>query len=438
MILYNKGRSSKDVLTLCGKITFERTLLVPLNKQSAQALMDYNRSRSVCPVDDLLGISNLPFKMTYRMMSAIAKEATYARSYSDAADRIFEYYGEKVSVTTVENVTELVGGIMFSEQHRQATEAYAAVGNRIDGRTIHKRKNDVLYIEADGAMVYVRDKNTSVLEGLDSSVSSVSKDEAIAGWTESKHAICFHADDIKYYYEDKEKNKHSARFKEILRLDRDAIKITGTKIEQRDCIGYIGSAEEFQYHLLALARRNDWEHCTKVVLISDGAKWIKGMKDTVFTGRPVIQILDLFHAKENAGKFANYIKHTDAQRKEYADHLCSLIEDGKTEELLQELEEYKGQKMPDNVPNLYTYIDNNKNCMNYAAYKKDGLFVGSGAMESANIYMMQNRMKLPGMRWKKKRGQHMLTLKSYLASHNWNEVEKRIHDFCYNSEIHVS
>ena len=431
MKLHNKGRSSKDILTLGGLVTYFRTILVPADPPSAKALMKCNHSKSVCPVDDLLGISNLPFKVTYRMMAAIAKEATYARSYSDAADHIQEHYGVKVSVTTVENVTDFVGEVMFTDQYCQMIEAKAYVGNWIDGRTIHKRQSDVLYLEADGAMVYVRDKNSSVLEGLEDNVDAIPKEEEKPGWTESKHAICFHADDIRYYYEDQEAKRKSARFREILRLGPDKVKIVGTKIERRDCVGYIGPAEEFQYHLLALARRNDWEHHTKVVLISDGAKWIKGVKDTVFSSRPVIQILDLYHAKENAGKFANYAKHTEEERKEYADHLCDLIERGKTEELLTELKEYEGKRMPENVPNMYTYIDNNKHCMDYPAYKKQGLFVGSGAMESANIYMMQDRMKLPGMRWKKKKGQHMLTLKSHMASRNWDVIEKKLYEICY-------
>lgn len=431
MILKNKGRSAKEILTLCGWVPYERTILVPADEQSAKALMAYNQSKSVCPVDDMLGVTHLPFKITYRMMSAIAKEATYARSYADAAARILEHFGDKVSTSTVESITDFVGEIMFANQYIQALKAQASVGNWIDGRTIHKRKSDVLYIETDGAMVYARDKNASVLEGFKDDVTSIPKEEEISGWTESKHAICFHADDIMYYYEDKDKQKHSGRFKDILQLDRDAIKITGTRIERRDCIGYIGPKEEFQYHLLALARRNDWEHCTMVVLISDGAAWIKGAKDEVFAGRPIIQILDLFHAKENAGKFANYIKQTDKQRKEYADHLCTLIEHGEVEKLLEELAPYENLKTPDNVPNLYTYIYNNQLFMDYPAYRKAGLFVGSGAMESANIYMMQDRMKLPGMRWKKKRGQHMLTLKSHMASRSWGEVEKALYHICY-------
>ena len=75
---------------------------------------------------------------------------------------------------------------------------------------------------------------------------------------------------------------------------------------------------------------------------------------------------------------------------------------------------------------LYTYIDNNKENMNYPDYKKSGLFVGSGAMESANIYMMQNRMKLQGMRWNVITGRYMLCLKSYQESHKWTCIDETL------------
>ena len=78
--------------------------------------------------------------------------------------------------------------------------------------------------------------------------------------------------------------------------------------------------------------------------------------------------------------------------------------------MLEELKPYEDKKLPPGVPNLYTYIFNNKDNMDYPKYKEQGLFVGSGAMESANIYMMQDRMKLPGMRWAVTNGRHMLCL----------------------------
>ena len=68
--------------------------------------------------------------------------------------------------------------------------------------------------------------------------------------------------------------------------------------------------------------------------------------------------------------------------------------------------------------------------MSYPKYREEVLFVGSGAMESANIYMMQDRMKLPGMRWRIVNGRHMLCLKSYYASRNWDQIDKEMATYC--------
>ena len=86
--------------------------------------------------------------------------------------------------------------------------------------------------------------------------------------------------------------------------------------------------------------------------------------------------------------------------------------------------------MPPGIPNLYKYIDNNKDNMDYPRYRKEGLFVGSGAMESANIYMMQDRMKLPGMRWLVANGRNMLCLKTHYVSRTWKKVEEVLDKQC--------
>lgn len=75
--------------------------------------------------------------------------------------------------------------------------------------------------------------------------------------------------------------------------------------------------------------------------------------------------------------------------------------------------------MPTGIPCFYTYIDNKKEDMNDPAYRTAGLLVGSGAMESANIYIMQDRMKVPGMRWNGMNGRCMLCLKCHYESRTW-------------------
>ena len=61
--------------------------------------------------------------------------------------------------------------------------------------------------------------------------------------------------------------------------------------------------------------------------------------------------------------------------------------------------------------------------MDYKAYREANIYVGSGAIESANKYTMQNRMKLQGMRWNPDTAQGVLALKSRLESDHWYEIE---------------
>ena len=430
MILVNKGINTKEVLTVHGYITYKRTVLIPVDDTSAETLKKITGQKSVIPVDDALGVSNLPFKITYRMMAFIAKEATIASSYAEATERICKGLNDKISISQVGHVTDFVGTLMYKCQEKEANDAKERFKSRfIDQRKIRRRKEEVLYIEVDSMMMYILDKEHYDMD--DDEIPDVFKCEKF-GLGESRHALCFHADDIKCYYKDSQGNYKSGYFADVLALGAD-IAVTGYRIENRECIGYIGPSEKFQYHLLALAEREDWEYCSKVVVLSDGAKWVETAKETIFKGRPIVQILNLFHAKENAGKFADWAKRGKSQKKEYAEYLCALIEDGKVDELLTELKPYETVKTPEGIPNLYKYIENNREYMNYPQDRADGLFVGSGTMESENIYMMQNR-KPQGMRWLVRNGRHMLCLRSHYASRTWYNVVGCLKQYCRVSD----
>ena len=71
--------------------------------------------------------------------------------------------------------------------------------------------------------------------------------------------------------------------------------------------------------------------------------------------------------------------------------------------------------------NLYTYISNNKDNIDYPAYREKGYFVGSGAIESGNKTVLQSRLKLPGMRWNVPTAQCMVSLKAKLESQRWEK-----------------
>ena len=189
---------------------------------------------------------------------------------------------------------------------------------------------------------------------------------------------------------------------------------------KRDIVGIIGSVDDFRYHVLALAKRNDYDYCSEVVVLTDGARWIMPFVEKTFPR--ATHILDKFHAKENASKFANAVKRGKNQKDLYTKKLNELIDAGDVEGLLKATEPYKDWKPRNGILNFHTYVDSHKQCMDYPQYEKKGYFVGSGAIESCHRYVMQNRMKQPGQRWNVETGQGILSLKSRYESGNWVDV----------------
>ena len=136
-------------------------------------------------------------------------------------------------------------------------------------------------------------------------------------------------------------------------------------------------------------------------------------------GLDVVHILDYSYMKENVYKFANaHIRGKNAKGI-WAAEICDLIKEGKVQKALETAEEYKDKKQP-GIPNIYTYLINNQDCINYPEYVAAGYFIGSDAIESGNKSTMQVRMKLPGMRWEITSAQYVLSAKMKYDSGQWN------------------
>ncbi len=190
------------------------------------------------------------------------------------------------------------------------------------------------------------------------------------------------------------------------------------RILRREYISYIGNVHEFKQHFLALALRSGYGKYQETVLLSDGAAWIRNIKEELFPDAQ--QILDLFHLKENTYEFAKQIFHDNEKKyNPWANEICQKLEDGRWKDVLKDLEPYRNMPAKAGSVNLYTYIENNRNNIDYPTYRKKGYFVGSGAIESGNRVVLQNRLKLPGMRWNVKTAQYVLSLKAKLESGMW-------------------
>lgn len=75
---------------------------------------------------------------------------------------------------------------------------------------------------------------------------------------------------------------------------------------------------------------------------------------------------------------------------------------------------------------LLTYLQNNKDRINYKDYLAQGLFIGSGAMESANREVVQKRMKLSGQRWTLEGAQQVANLRVSFKNRHWDKLIEQI------------
>lgn len=337
----------------------------------------------VVPLDMALGIDNLPFKVTVNMMLDIACRAINAHSYDELQIVYKRDWDIKISDELIRKITNYLGCVVYEEDVELKQQALEHLKSMTPKQLNTVEKGPfVLYILCDGAMV-----NTVVQKNGTT-------------WRENKLGGVFSSKDI------------------LVRTNKNGE--TNHKILKREYISYLGDASTFMEHLYTMALRHDLEGAGKVVIISDGAKWIKNFKEDYCKGLDVTHILDYTHMKENIFKFASAFIRGKKKKLVWAEQLKEHVKNGEIDEALAMAEEYKDKKKP-GVPNIYTYLTNNRDCINYPAYEEAGYFIGSGFIESANRSVMQERLKLPGMRWDPKSAQYVLSLKCKYDSGLWDD-----------------
>ena len=377
MTLKNDKKRTCRIVTVKGELAITRTILRPKDKESQRRLLAMERMKSVAPLDSLLRIDGLPFKMTREMMCEVAFWGQNQPSYKSASDVITKVHGISISSEMVRQVTDYAGNIIFKKDEREANIAY----ERLLDMKYTNAQDGIFYIQTDGAAI-----NTRI------------EDDNGSTWRENKLGMAFSSGNIR---------------KRINKKGEPA-----SKILKKEYTSYVGSVQEFKKHLFSCALRNGYGIYKETVILSDGAKWIKNMGEELFPD--ATQILDLFHLCENTYAYAKAIFRNDESKyKPWADDIIIKLKNGEKHEVLQILSKFKNRKIPKNTVNLHIYMINNFDRIDYKLYAEKGYYVGSGAIESGNKVVLQKRMKLAGMRWSETPAQNVLSLRSKFESGLW-------------------
>lgn len=234
------------------------------------------------------------------------------------------------------------------------------------------KKDEVLYVEADGSMILTRDE----------------------GWKEVKVGRMF--------------------------TSGSCIDPGGKSgwIRRSQYVAHLGNSKLFTGQMDGLiesyGRLGD-----RLVFVCDGGTWIKNWIEDAFP--EAISILDYYHACEHLHEFAKTTFTDEAAREKWVTRQKELLLDSKVEKVIANIK--KRDTESEAAISLVNYYTGNANRMDYKAYKTIGAgIIGSGAIESAHRTVVQKRMKQSGQRWSNAGAQNMLNLRVLQMNGQWDKV----------------
>jgi hypothetical protein len=188
------------------------------------------------------------------------------------------------------------------------------------------------------------------------------------------------------------------------------------RLQQRRLVAVFGDSEALKARLWLEALRQGILHAPRVVWLSDGARGLWHLFEERFAGHAT-GILDFYHAAQNLWKgAAAWLDGRTTQAHRWFGWARHRLRHGHPDGVLADLAEALDlEHLPDTARDtlrtVYTYLERHREHIDYETYKALGLPLGSGMVESACKWLIQQRFKGVGMRWSEDGFNHLLHLR---------------------------
>ena len=187
-------------------------------------------------------------------------------------------------------------------------------------------------------------------------------------------------------------------------------------LEQRRLVAVRGDVAALQPRLWLEALRQGIRDAKLVAWVSDGARGLWGLFEARFAGHAV-GILDFYHAAQNLWKGATaWLDGRTKAAREWFRSGRHRLRHGDQESVLADVAaamELDGLSASARrtLASLYKYLEKHRKHLDYQKFKELGLPLGSGMVESACKWLIQQRFKGVGMRWSEDGFDHLLHLR---------------------------
>jgi hypothetical protein len=189
-----------------------------------------------------------------------------------------------------------------------------------------------------------------------------------------------------------------------------------SQLVQRRLVAVLGSIDDLSPRLWLEARRQGIMSATTVVWLCDGGRGFWRLFRDRFE-QHAQGILDFYHAAQNVWKAAKaWLDGRTKRSRQWFAQARRKLRRGQANEVLADLQAALAlNDLPDSarktLQNLYNYLDAHRDHIDYARFKALGLPIGSGLVESACKWLIQQRFKGVGMRWSEDGFNHLLHLR---------------------------
>lgn len=359
----SRGVRSRELVTVLGRIRYSR---------SRFQCPDCKKTRY--PGDEALDIVGTGSSPGVRRMMA---RAGCRSTFKEGSEDLRVYAGLQVTAKAVERAAEGIGEDSEAWCRREGEEILQGPGQDRPGVG---KSIPVLYISTDGTGVPMTRRE---LEGRPGK-----QPDGSARTREVKLGCVF----TQTYRDEK-----------------------GFPLRDPDSTTFVGAierADAFGWRLYSEALRRGLLEAQQVVVLGDGAGWIRNLAELHFP--EAIQIVDLYHAREHLSDLCKLLFAPD--QKQVVRHRLrwwTSLDEGKVEKILQQVR----QKLPED-PHLRKraetemgYLEKNKQRMRYGDFRRQGLFVGSGVVEAGCKTIIGQRLKQSGMEWSLRGANAILALR---------------------------
>jgi hypothetical protein len=189
-----------------------------------------------------------------------------------------------------------------------------------------------------------------------------------------------------------------------------------TRLRQRRLVAVLGDIDTLKPRLWLEAVRQGISTASQVVWLSDGARGLWRLYEERLAAS-AMGILDFYHAVQYLWKgAAAWLDGRTTQARRWFGWARHRLRHGQPDGVLADLgEALEVEGLPDSTRDtlraLYAYLERHRDHIDYAQYKALGLPIGSGMVESACKWLIQQRFKGVGMRWSEAGFNHLLHLR---------------------------